>query len=362
MPKLCRACQKQSANRGGVCDSCRRRVLKDPVAPTLLPRLWTLAVVLVGLLGLSSSLIAAAVLTRQTVPWTRRLNLESRLASSQRPVIYEVTMVLEQATRKVYPYSIVPAGAQNLEEAKRAMSDPAIEVNYANIDFARLKQVKLPENLSGYVSYRWGEKIYWTSKKLTLRAGETVFTDGVHLVRGRCLNCYSATPMLPIRPNEPTEKVLDTPVEMPVMAYSFPKLPVETPELPPSPGELTPIVPVLPPPASLTPGKTGGGFWFPLIPIIPPIHRHPGQPQPPSGPLPPGTPPVVVVVTPEPNLQWLLAGLFLILVSIYGVRRLAASPVPPAPAFLSGLARKQPDPGPLAVRSVSLSLAGTAGR
>ena len=55
--------------------------------------------------------------------------------------------------------------------------------------------------------------------------------------------------MLPIRPNEPTEKVLDTPVEMPVMAYSFPKLPVETPELPPRSGELTPIVPVLPPPA-----------------------------------------------------------------------------------------------------------------
>lgn len=335
---------------------------QKPAAPSLGPRLWTLAVVLVGLLGVSSSLIAAAVLTHQTLPWSGRLNLESRLASRQRPVIYETTMVLEQTARKVYPYSMVPGGALNLEEAKQAMNAPAIRANYANIDFARLKQVKLTENLSGYVSYRWGEKIYWTSKKLTLRAGETVFTDGVHLVRGRCLNCYSATPMLPIRPNEPTEKVLDTPVEMPVVAYSFPKLPVETPELPPPPGELTPIVPVLPPPTALTPGKTGGGFWFPLIPIIPPIHRHPGQPQPPSGPLPPGTPPVVVVVTPEPNLQWLLAGLFLILMSIYGLRRPAASPVPRARAFLSGLARKQSGPGPRGDRSVSPSLAGTAGR
>jgi hypothetical protein len=318
MRKLCRACRKQLANRGGVCDICRRRILQDPVAPRLRPRVWTLAVVLVGLLGVTSSLIAAAVVTHQTLPWSHRLSLQSHLASSPPPVIYEIAMVLEQTTRKVYPYSLVPGGALNLEEARQAMNDPAIKVNYANVDFARLKQVKLTENLSGYVSYRWGEKIYWTSKKLTLRAGETVFTDGVHLVRGRCLNGYSATPMLPIRPTEPTEKVLDTLVEMPVMAYSFPKLPVETPELPPPPGELTPIVPVLPPPSALTPGETGGGFFFPLIPIIPPIHRHPGSPT--SGPLPPGPPPVVVVVTPEPKLQWLLAGLFLILASIHGLR------------------------------------------
>jgi hypothetical protein len=319
MPKLCRACRTQLANRGGVCDICRRRILEGPVAPVLRPRVWALAVVLVGLLAVTSSLIAAAVVTHQTLSWNYRLNPQSHLASSPPPVIYEIKMVLEQTTRKVYPYSIVPGGALNLEEARQAMNDPAIKVNYANVDFTRLKQVKLMENLSGYVSYRWGEKIYWTSKKLTLRAGEMVFTDGVHVVRGRCLNCYSATPMLPIRPIEPTEKVLDTPVEMPVMAYSFPKLPVETPELPPPPGELTPIVPVLPPPSALAPGKTGGGFWFPLIPIIPPTHRHPGSPT--SGPPPPGPPPVVVVVTPEPKLYWLLAGLFLVLVSIYSLRR-----------------------------------------
>src|SRR5277367_4498644 len=98
MPKLCRACQKQPANRGGVCDICRRRVLKDPIAPTLLPRVWTLAVVLVGLLGVSSSLIAAVVITHQTLPWSHRLSLESHLVSSPPPVIYEATMVLEQTT------------------------------------------------------------------------------------------------------------------------------------------------------------------------------------------------------------------------------------------------------------------------
>jgi hypothetical protein len=250
-------------------------------------------------------------------------------------------MVVEQVTRKVYPYSIVPGGAQNLDEAKRAMRDPAIKANYAGIDFTKLRLVKLTKNLSGYASYRWGDKIYWTSKMLTLRPGEMVFTDGVYLVRGRCLNCYSAHPMLPIRPNEPTEKALDTPLDIPVISYSFPRIPVEVLEMPPSPEELTPTVPIFP---TTPPVGPGGGIWFPLIPIIPPIHRHP-----PTVELPPGPPPVVIV-TPEPNFQWLLAGLFLTLILLYGLRRPGASPVPRAPKFLSGSARKRSVPDPRGVR------------
>jgi len=195
--------------------------------------------------------------------------------------------------------------------------------------------VKLTTNLPGYVSYRWGEKIYWTSKKLTLRAGETVYTDGTHIVRGRCLNCYSALPMLPIRPHEPTEKALDAPVEMPVTVYSFPRLPVMEPALPMPPGELTPIVPTLPLAIASTVGKTaGGGFWFPLIPIIPPIHHHPSSPPPPStptSPLPPGGPPVVppgsppvvppVAIVPEPHYGWLLVAGFFAMALAHFLRR-----------------------------------------
>ena len=144
-------------------------------------------------------------------------------------------MVLEEETRKVFPYSIVPGGAKTVDEAKLAMLRPDVRANYTNVDFAKLHEVKLAANLSGYVSYRFGEKIYWTAKKLTLRAGETVFTDGAHIVRGRCLNCYSAFPMLPIRPNEPSEKMLNVPVDVPVFAYKFPLLPVEAPALPPPP-------------------------------------------------------------------------------------------------------------------------------
>jgi hypothetical protein len=222
-------------------------------------------------------------------------------------------MVAEQVKRKVYPYSIVPGGAEDLNQAKRFMADPAIQVHYANVAISQLRQERLTTNLTGYVSYRWGEKIYWTAKKITLRAGETVFTDGTHVVRGRCLNRYSAVPMQPIRPHEPSEKVLDMPTEMPMTVYSFPRLPVLAPELPVPPGELTPTVPVLPVVLAPPIGKAPGGIWFPLIPIIPPIHRHPGSP--PSGPVtPPVIPPVAVI--PEPRYGWLLIAGFAVMIGI----------------------------------------------
>jgi hypothetical protein len=325
MAKLCRACQKLVAERGGVCPACRRRVLRDPVSPTLRPGVWKLALVLVGMLTIASSLIAAAVVTHQMLPWHHQLKLEPRLSPTQ-AVTFETVMVVEQGTRKVYPYSIVPGGAENLEEARQAMRDPAVADHYTNIDFTQLKQVKLTTNLSGYVSYRWGDKIYWTSKALTLRAGETVFTDGVRMVRGRCLNRYSEHAMLPTRSNEPTEKVLDTPVEMPVIAYSFPKLPVATPQLPPPPEELTPTVPIFPPTPPLTPGKPGGGFWFPVVPIIPPIHRHPGHaPSTPTSP-PPVNPPVAIV--PEPRYGWVVAAGLLSMMLAYGLWRRAILRLP----------------------------------
>jgi hypothetical protein len=240
-------------------------VLKDPVAPTLRPRIWMLAVLLVGLLSVGSSLIAAAVMTRL-------FTLDGQLPPSKAAVTYQTSVVVEQVTRRVYPFSVVPGGAENLDEAKRALKDRSIQANYAEIDLANLRRVKLKKDLFGYVSYRWDDKVYWTSSQVTLRAGETVFTDGVYLVRGRCLNSFSPSLMLPIRADEPTEQVLDTPVEIPVIAYSFPKLPASAQEVPLSPEALTPIVPIFPPASPATPG---GGVWFPLIPIIPPIHRHP---------------------------------------------------------------------------------------
>jgi hypothetical protein len=301
-----------------------------------LQRVWNLAGLCVAALGVVSASLAVGVVLHQGSQFQRIP--QKLLVRSKRNIVYRRSVVLVEETRKVYPYSIVPGGAPNVDEAKLAMRRPDVRANYTNVDFENLHEVKLATDLSGYVSYRFGDKIYWTAKKLTLRAGETVFTDGVHIVRGRCLNCYSAVPMSPIRPNEPSEKVLNAPVDVPVFAYKFPLLPVEAPMLPPPPEELTPTVPIL---AAVTPIKPGG-FWFPIIPIIPPIHHHPGSPPTtttsPSSPGTPIPPPPPVAVVPEPNYAWLLLAGFLALILGHGVRNRVMFRLP-------NLSKKKRQPG-----------------
>jgi hypothetical protein len=266
-------------------------------------------VVAVGLVGASALLKQS--MERHPVKPRQTRGLASPAAKSR------TSMVVTEEKRKVYPYSLVAGGAKTVEEAKKAMRDPAVKDQYAAIDLKNLKQVTLTADLSGYVSYRFGDQIYWTAKPLRLKAGETVYTDGEHIVRGRGLNCYAAHPMMPIRKNEPAEKTFDTPVEVPMIALSFPRLPPEAmPTLPPPMEEMTPEVPALPSGPS-SPGHGGFGF-FPIIPIIPPIHRHHHPPETPVTPVVP-TPPETVV-TPEPSYVWVMAGVSLVLVLVGFVR------------------------------------------
>ncbi|HEX5227891.1 MAG TPA: PEP-CTERM sorting domain-containing protein [Bryobacteraceae bacterium] len=291
-----------------------------------------------GLMVIVAGLLGPAVLTPLSTPHVRVAHAVARILPIHRtvvastPVRYQQVMMVEQVKRKVYPYSLVPGGAQNVREAKLAMSDASVKVNYASFRMDQLHEEKLTRDMRGYVSYRWGDAIYWTAKPITLHAGETIFTDGTNIARGRCLNCYSALPMQPIRPHEPTEKALDVAIEIPMTVYTFPELPLYAPALPVPPAELTPTVPVLP--AGGLPGpvaaKPGGGFFFPIIPIIPPIHRHPTSPTsgppipggPPNGPNPPPPPPTTVV--PEPSYVLLLGAGGLAILLMHRRRKRAA--------------------------------------
>jgi hypothetical protein len=318
--KVCRACHSEIADGAVICPCCGRLQSIFPPALTKHQRAWSFAALCVCVLGVASAVLAVGVVRHYHSPPVRGV-AQKLLHQSTGRIVYERSFTLVEETRKVYPYSIVPGGAATVEDAKLAMHRADVQANYTNVDFAKLHQVRLDTNLAGYVSYRYGEKIYWTAKKLTLRKGETVFTDGVHIVRGRCLNCYSAVPMLPIRPHEPSEKVLDIPVDVPVFAYKFPLLPVEAPTLPPAPEELTPVVPILPVAPPAMPGVPGGGIWFPIVPIIPPIHRHPGHNPPPGGggpPIPPIIPPLVV---PEPRYGVVVAAMVLAMALAYRSRR-----------------------------------------
>jgi hypothetical protein len=143
-----------------------------------------------------------------------------------------------------------------------------------------------------YVSYRLGDKVFWTANKLILASGETLITDGTHLARTRCGNRVSETPQIPVSKEQPTLKALETPLD-----------PALVSEL-----ESLPILPVAPPPTTSIAfpegagGPPGGGWFFlPVVPIFP----GGGGSSSSSGP-PPGVPPIIPPVppptaTPEPG-------------------------------------------------------------
>lgn len=116
--------------------------------------------------------------------------------------------------RPVYPYSIIPGGVATAAELRSALAhDPVAAAHYAAFDLANARVVQVQEARSVYVSYRKGDDVFWTSKKLRLAVGETLITDGQHLSRTRCGNQISDEPRLPVSlAGDPEPQMLDTPV------------------------------------------------------------------------------------------------------------------------------------------------------
>lgn len=112
--------------------------------------------------------------------------------------------------RPIYRYSVIPGGVYGAVEVEAALSsDPVVARHYAGIDRTRVRASRLRQDTSAYVSFRIGDHIYWTRESTALREGETVLTDGVNLVRARCGNRISFTPMQPTTAMEPVPTELD---------------------------------------------------------------------------------------------------------------------------------------------------------
>lgn len=94
-----------------------------------------------------------------------------------------------QSSRPVYRHSVLPGGAQSGAEVKQKLAqDAPAAAHYRSINPDKLKAVHLKQDRRAYVSYRVGQKIYWTRKPQLLKAGELVLTDGEQTVRARCGN------------------------------------------------------------------------------------------------------------------------------------------------------------------------------
>lgn len=131
--------------------------------------------------------------------------------------------------RAVYPYSVVPGGVRTPEELEAAAArDPVVREHYKDVDLAQLRPVALDAGRLAYVSYRVGDKVYWTKNKVRLAKGELVLTGACDGVRGRCGNRISDVPMTPVAEVEPSEEVLDAPVvASPLRASARPEDPEE---------------------------------------------------------------------------------------------------------------------------------------
>ena len=234
----------------------------------------------------------------------------------------------EKRARPVYPYSVIPGGVENKQELQTALrNDLVVAVHYAGFRTQSMRLLKLKTARQAYVSYRIGDHIYWTNKKITLQAGEMLLTDGTHFARTRCGNRIADTPLGPGSPSEPPIETLDRP--------GVP----HAPEAGPVPLPAGPLVPYDPTPYLLalnSPGPSGspeallpfapffpccGGGTRPMSgpksspPIPIPFPGPTPEPRPSPNPLPPPNPTSAPppVVTPEPG------SILLLLVGVVGL-------------------------------------------
>jgi hypothetical protein len=183
----------------------------------------------------------------------------------------------------IYPYSLIPGGIESVEELKNAIAhDPLLKAHYGGFNLAKARLIRLTKDREVHVSYRLGNQIYWTKRKLKLFKGETLISDGENASRTRCGNRISVPPATPISPEEPTPDVLDTPRELAPISPLF--LPDDPPKAP-----LLIILTSMSPP--------GGSIFIP--PIVPIFTEG-------DAPLPIGPKPTAPTPVPEPDTFCLL--------------------------------------------------------
>jgi hypothetical protein len=153
---------------------------------------------------------------------------------------YEFLSPVPKTSRgAVYPYSVIPGGVRDVAELKDAIArDPVVSAHYSEFQLANLRVVRLDRARLLHVSYRIGDRIYWTKRRMSLPKGETIITDGVRMARTRCGNLAAdvipAASQLSTLVTEPTPEALDTPANSVGVAISTENVPLELLLTPPA--------------------------------------------------------------------------------------------------------------------------------
>jgi hypothetical protein len=172
----------------------------------------------------------------------------------------------QMENRPVYPYSVVPGGVRNVQELKWAAEhDPVVAAHYAGFDYDHARVVRLILARNVYLSYRIGNKVYWTRHPITLKKGEEVITDGRKTARTRCGNRVEEQPQQASLEAEPPAAKFEQPI-LPAVGTALAN--------PPVPFQSTLLNHNVPGPAPLLSlyDPLGGGSFPPLsLPPLPSV-------------------------------------------------------------------------------------------
>ena len=284
---------KHSRGRG------RRR--KTQTAVSLLYRSVAFITVLVGILaGLRflskpvQHVVSNDVIIKKSIPL---------------PSPFSGTPAQSARRRVVYPYSVIPGGVASADELKEvAGHDPVVAQHYAGFDYKRARLAEVTGPRLVYLSYRRGEKIFWTRKQVSLHQGEKLLTDGHTSARTRCGNQVSVLPQANTSPDEPSVAELDQPdsaasgMNMAMPASFQSKLLEVDPAMPIDPGSSSHGSNWFAggrPPAGFMPMPIGGGGIGSTGKL--PQTCAPGDPSTACNPNSPNTPPTPPAPVPEPG-------------------------------------------------------------
>ena len=156
------------------------------------------------LTALLQTVILLAVVTCAT-PWLDAA--ERSLPTPRRSG--DITLRGFQA-RPVFNGSVVPGGVYSPDELRAAIERDAVVANhYREARLDEMSVVTLTSGRAAYVSFRRGDRVYWTRARVWLEAGETVLTDGTTTIRARCGNCVSDVAQEQVADVEPAHGELD---------------------------------------------------------------------------------------------------------------------------------------------------------
>jgi hypothetical protein len=171
-----------------------------------------------GALGVAGLLLSLIVINRLE-PDRRLVDRESTATPPAAGRSVKIESLAAQA-RPIYRHSVVPGGVRSAEEVANVIQrDPVVAAHYKDINPQKMRNDRLQKPLLAHVSYRLGDKVYWTKKPVPLPANEPIMTDGVTTIRERCGNLISVDPLAPASDNEPSPASLDVVTDPDAMAW-----------------------------------------------------------------------------------------------------------------------------------------------